>query len=501
MNHAILVTIDGVQGEVLWRRVRGGWLDYAIRCQATLVEHRAATAEANPSHRDELAIARNRGFEQVLLIDPWIRVSANAPTIFDSEGGLLAAVLDRDAMRPGVCLVSPRVPESEAGGNARTLPLDPRFNVYWSSERRQKFPFLLSFPGHSYTDRCVGRALDEAYFLNFAGAEADLATEPRSGRPRAGRVEPLPSASRPPVRSVALFLYNRPDLTLKVFEAIRAARPARLFLLADGPNQSRPGDLALCQQARECLDVDWECEVFRDLSSEHLGQRLRVETGFRLVFDRVEEAILLEDDIVPSPDFFWFCEELLERHRNDERVLSIGGSAIHFGLLETGGSYAFSRYPTSCGWATWKRAIERYDPIRRHPERFPDALSWLRHHLANPQAAAYWAYLFEPAPPRRLTWDFVWARTGFLVDGLHAVPMRNLVSNIGFRPDATHTRNPSAFSNLSTEAMEFPLVRAPLEHCIELDAFLEETVYSGNLIRAMARVRQGVGKHRSARAK
>jgi hypothetical protein len=239
--------------------------------------------------------------------------------------------------------------------------------------------------------------------------------------------------------------------------------------------------------------------VFRDFAPEHLGLRRRVESGFRFVFERVEEVIFLEDDTVPSSDFFRFCEELLERYRDDERVLSIGGSALHFGLMnmKTTESHMFSRYPVSWGWATWKRAIRRYDPSKRHPEAFTDTLSWLRLHLGAPQAAAYWSHLFESRSPDTPSWDYIWARSGFLADGLHVVPTRNLISNIGFRPDATHTRQDSPVANLPLEPLDFPLGTSRVVRSEDLDAFLEETIYSGNLTRALSRVRQEVKGHQT----
>lgn len=302
-------------------------------------------------------------------------------------------------------------------------------------------------------------------------------------------------------RAVALFLYNRPDLTARVFEAITAARPRVLFLLADGPNPSQPDDRERCEGARQAVErVDWQCEVIRDFSPNHLGQRQRVESGFAIVFDAVAEAILLEDDTLPSPDFFRFCEGLLEFHRNDTRVLSIGGSALHLGrsgLLE---SYAFSRYPCSGGWATWKRAITSYDPHRRHPKNAPDTLTWLEQHLGDPIAAKYWAHLFESSAPEGPSWDYIWTRSGFLQDGLHAIPRWNLISNLGFREDATVTRRPCEFSALPLEPLDGPLGPQRVERSAELDAILEDTVYSGHLRRALSRVRELTSQRRRPRS-
>ena len=436
------------------------------------------------------------------MIDPWIRVSPEAPSIFDSDQPVVSrSVFDGDVVRAGVSLVSTSLTPAALPSTSDAQRLDPRFNVSWVTERARRFPFLLYAAGHPYAARCVARALEDAYFLNFRGAEQELALTPsiraRVTKETAPRGGAGPALKR--VRAVALFLYNRPDLTASVFAAIRQARPERLFLLADGPKPNVPGDALLCQQARQSLIVDWDCQTFRDFSSENLGPRLRVETGFRFVFERVDEVIFLEDDLLPSPDFFHFCDALLEFHRDDLNVLSIGGTAAHFGLLEMGASYAFSRYPTSWGWATWKRAIAKYDAARAHPDHAVDTLSWLRQFLDSETAAIYWTRLFEPVSPRLSTWDYIWTRSSFLSGGLHAIPASNLVSNVGFRQDATHTRQSSPFANLPIEIVDFPLVHPRIERHVELDAFLEETVYSGNLTRALDRVRREV-RERRARA-
>lgn len=304
------------------------------------------------------------------------------------------------------------------------------------------------------------------------------------------------------IRTVALFLYNRPDLTARVFEAIARARPRLLFLLADGPDPSRSEDAVRCEEARQAVArVDWECAVVRDFSTEHVGQRGRVESGFQVVFGTAEEAIFLEDDTLPSPDFFRFCEALLEIHRHDDRVLSIGGSALHRGRSGLRESYAFSRYPCSWGWATWRRAIAAYDPDRRHPKDAPDTLTWLEQHLGDATAAKYWAHLFEPTPPRAPTWDYIWTRSGFLRDGLHAIPARNLITNLGFRGDATNTRKACEFAALPLEALEGTLVRQRVERSVELDAAYEDAVYSGHLRRALSRVRELTQRRRGDRSR
>lgn len=303
-----------------------------------------------------------------------------------------------------------------------------------------------------------------------------------------------------PVRAVALFLYNRPDLTARVFEAIGQARPHNLFLFADGPDAGKPGDANRCEEARRMVErVGWDCQVLRDFSPVHLGQRSRFESAFEIAFERTEEVIFLEDDTLPSPAFFQFCETLLEAHRHHPRVLSIGGSALHRGRVEARESYLFSRYPCSSGWATWRRAIAVYDPRTRHPSTFRDTLTWLEQCLEDPIAARYWAHLLDGSGNREPTWDYIWVRSGFLHNGLHAIPMRNLVSNLGFREDATHTREASEFAELPLEPLSFPLTSPLLQRSSALDSVLEDTIYSGHLRRALAAVRESMASRRGRR--
>ena len=128
---------------------------------------------------------------------------------------------------------------------------------------------------------------------------------------------------------VAFIIFKRPDTTRKVFEEIRRAKPPKLLVIADGPRPNIVGEAEKCAAARAIIDsVDWECEVLKNYSDENLGCKQRVSSGLDWVFDNVEEAIILEDDCLPHPTFFRFCEELLEKYRDDERVMKIDGTNI-----------------------------------------------------------------------------------------------------------------------------------------------------------------------------
>ncbi|NTW58820.1 MAG: N-acetyl-alpha-D-glucosaminyl L-malate synthase BshA [Nitrospirae bacterium] len=257
---------------------------------------------------------------------------------------------------------------------------------------------------------------------------------------------------------VAFLVFNRPDTTQQVFAEIRRARPPKLLVIADGPRPDRPDDAEKCRAVRALIEqVDWPCEVLKNYSDVNLGCKRRVSSGLDWVFDTVEEAIILEDDCLPDPTFFRFCQTLLEKYRDDERVMMISGDNFQFGRNRTGYSYYFSRYTHIWGWASWRRAWKHYDvsmdlwPVIRD-ER------WLEAILDGPATVRYWRSIFERVHNGAInTWDYQWTFATWIQNGLVVLPEVNLVTNIGFGQQATHTASASRFSNMATSAMHFPL--------------------------------------------
>lgn len=126
---------------------------------------------------------------------------------------------------------------------------------------------------------------------------------------------------------IAYIIFNRPRHTRETFAAIRAQQPAKLFIIADGPRPGHPTDAERCREVQEIVEqIDWPCEVYRNYADENLGLKRRVSSGLDWVFEKVDRVIVLEDDCLPHPDFFGFCETLLERYENDERVWVITGN-------------------------------------------------------------------------------------------------------------------------------------------------------------------------------
>ncbi|MCP6759831.1 MAG: glycosyltransferase family 2 protein [Fischerella sp. CENA71] len=238
---------------------------------------------------------------------------------------------------------------------------------------------------------------------------------------------------------VALIIFNRPDLTEKIFSTIAQAKPKKLFVIADGARF--PEEEEKCQKTRAVIDkVDWECEVLTNFSDINLGCGRRPASGIDWVFSQVEEAIILEDDVLPSPSFFYFCQELLEYYRDDERIMLISGDNYQQGQSRTDYSYYFSKYPLTCGWASWRRAWKHYDYHMKSWPEFKQA-GLLKFICLDPYEHKYWTDIFDQMyedPEVIEAWDLQWTYTCFRQSGLCIIPNSNLISNLGFRSDATH---------------------------------------------------------------
>ncbi|HUR41091.1 MAG TPA: glycosyltransferase family 2 protein [Verrucomicrobiae bacterium] len=258
---------------------------------------------------------------------------------------------------------------------------------------------------------------------------------------------------------VLLLVFNRPATTRRVLEALRVARPPRLLVVADGPRSEHPDDERLCEETRALFDdPGWPCEVTTEFSSVNLGCRMRCISGLDWAFAREDRAIVLEDDCVPHPTFVPFCSELLERYRDDERVHMIRGTNFLRGRRLSRDSYYSSRFCNIWGWATWARAWRHYDgEMRRWPQMRDNA--WLESYLPSPAMAKLARYFFEETYAGRLdAWDYQWVFAGWLRNAHCLVPATNLVTNIGFGIDATHTRDAEpGLDDLPLQPIAFPL--------------------------------------------
>jgi hypothetical protein len=279
----------------------------------------------------------------------------------------------------------------------------------------------------------------------------------------------LPNATEPAAPAfttpVLLLIFSRPDTTRRVFDTIRQARPTRLYVAADGPRPGHPTDAVRCAQTRAVVqEVDWPCEVFTLFQDKNLNCGLGPVTAMNWFFEHEEEGIILEDDCVPSPSFFQFCAELLARYRHDARVMHIGGNNFGSEAQRPLGpgepSYHFSTQRNSWGWATWRRAWQLYD---YHLTDFKQVVASgeLNASFTGPLEKRYRlgkmaGVLALPQPPD--VWDYQWEYTIARHQGLYIVPAVNLVGNIGFGHDSTHTHDSADNQgDVPARDLDFPL--------------------------------------------
>lgn len=263
---------------------------------------------------------------------------------------------------------------------------------------------------------------------------------------------------------VAFIIFNRPEFTARVFDEIARARPRKLLVIGDGPRLGRVGEAETVRRTRQIVQrVNWPCDVLTNFSAANLGCRRRVSSGIDWVFQQVDEAIILEDDCLPEQSFFQYCQELLARYRSDQRIGMISGDNFQLGRRDRSDSYYFSKYSHIWGWASWRNrwqgsydeALSEWPNIRRGGR--------LAAVLNDEGELDYWESIFQRVHTGDIdTWDYQWVLANFLAGRLSIMPSVNLISNIGFGPDATHTSGVSPLANLPVEPMRFPMVH-PVE--------------------------------------
>ncbi len=257
-------------------------------------------------------------------------------------------------------------------------------------------------------------------------------------------------------KSAVLFLiFNRPDVTGLVFEQIKKQQPSKLYVAADGPRKDKLNEKELCDETRNIIKkIDWDCEVKTLFRDQNLGCKYAVSSAINWFFDNEEEGIILEDDCLPSDDFFVFCDTMLEKYRFDTRIRHIGGSNLQMGQKHGKDSYYFSNLTHVWGWASWRRAWNDYD-VELSKYKDIDAENSFKLIFSDPIVVDSWKSIFDKMLRNEIdTWDYQWTITNFFNNSLSIIPNVNLISNIGFGVNATHTVNADdCFSNLKTERL------------------------------------------------
>lgn len=262
---------------------------------------------------------------------------------------------------------------------------------------------------------------------------------------------------------ILFLIFKRPDVTAQVLAAIRQAQPSKLYIAADGARPDKDGEAEKVAQTRELVlnGIDWPCEVKTLLRETNLGCRMAVSSAIDWFFEHEEEGIILEDDCLPDQSFFRFCEELLEYYRDDMRIMSISGNNFQQGQQRGQYSYYFSQLPHCWGWATWRRAWRLYHTSIEHFEEImaePSYREFTHHALFN---QFRYNNIVKAYRKEIDSWAYLWGFATAVNHSLTILPQKNIVKNIGFGGDATHTTGKAKKNDVISETLVFPLNHPP----------------------------------------
>ena len=240
---------------------------------------------------------------------------------------------------------------------------------------------------------------------------------------------------------ILFLVFNRPDTTRQVFEIIKKIRPNKLYIASDGPRKEKINEENLVNEVRKIvLNIDWQCDVKILFRKNNLGCKIAVSNAISWFFNNEEMGIILEDDCLPDNSFFSFCQILLEKYKNHDEIMSICGSNINMDLTK-GSSFFFSKYPLMWGWATWSRAWNRYDVNMKNYPKFYENNGLKNLKMGGLPFISLWKENFDKTYNGEIdTWDYQWIFCCWYHNGVTIAPNVNLVKNIGFSFEATHTK-------------------------------------------------------------
>lgn len=253
-------------------------------------------------------------------------------------------------------------------------------------------------------------------------------------------------------KPILFITFNKIEETKKVFKSIQQEKPQKLYISSDGPRQTHPDDLLKVITIRNYIlsNIDWPCKIRTLFFDKNLGCKYAVSSAISWFFLHEEMGIIIEDDCLVENDFFLYCSTLLDKYADDEKIYQINGTCFlnQFNIDE---SYFFSKYSHIWGWATWRRAWQHYEI-----NSFSFESDFLKINFYSEIEKQYWHHTLKQYYENKIdTWDYPWTFTILKNNGLCIYPKKNMVTNIGFGPNATHTKDiNSPFSNMIIEKNE-----------------------------------------------
>ena len=269
---------------------------------------------------------------------------------------------------------------------------------------------------------------------------------------------------------ILLIAFNRPSLTKKVFEKIKQVKPEKLYIAIDGARKNNINDIKKINEINKLFkNISWKCKVFFLKRKNNLGCKLGVSQAINWFFKNETKGIILEDDCLPSKDFFYFCKEMLVKYKNNKNIFMITGDNFQDGKIRGDGSYYFSKLTHVWGWATWRRAWKHYDVKMKFWPKFKNS-NKLKNIFRTRNTYYHFKSIFNSVYNNNIdTWDYQWTASMWYNNGFSISPNYNLVKNIGFGPDATHTKISDKRSKNQKLKKIFPL-KHPSSIIINQDA-------------------------------
>lgn len=284
---------------------------------------------------------------------------------------------------------------------------------------------------------------------------------------------------------ILVIIFNRPDFAKNIYESLNQLQPAKLYVVSDGP-RSKEEELDIQKSRNIFKAIEWECEVSYNYSDVNLGLRKRISSGITWAFEKEEKLIILEDDCIPHADFFKYCNNLLSKYKDDERIMCINGSNLNPKISENfSETYFFSRYSNSWGWATWKRAWNLFDSELVGLEDKEIYKNFANNLPRKYRSKAYWIFMLSKVKQQKIdSWAYRWMFTLWINNGLAIVPQSNLIQNIGNDYRSTHTKGDLHYINIKTSTLkqnnfEEPELYIP-NTCY--DNWLEDSIYSKTIV-------------------
>jgi len=285
---------------------------------------------------------------------------------------------------------------------------------------------------------------------------------------------------------VSIIIFNRPENTKRLLESLNIYKPETLFVISDGPRKNFENDQEKVIQSRKIFEkIDWKCEVFFNNSESNLGCRERIITGLNWVFGQVEKTIILEDDCIPSEEFFIFMELMLNKYQTNKEISSVCGTNFLPDWSETKDSYLYSKYCHVWGWGTWKDCWEKIDFNLDKLHKIKKT-KFLKSYLGSFRAYLYWHWILNNVNKKKIdSWAYIWNFTNFINKSLSIIPTINLLSNIGIGKDSTNTRSlPFKYikAEESRKKLKFPLkYPSNLLSDSKHDLKVEDTIFSKSI--------------------